>query len=236
VEATLAFLSDPANWQGPTGIPVRLVEHLLLAAVAILTASLIALPAGLYMGHTGRLAQLGINAANVGRAVPSYAVMVMILPVSLALAPPELASQALSFWPIFLTMVLLGIPPILVAAYVGIREVDRDLVEASRGMGMTGRQVLARVELPLAFPVIVGGFRTAVLQVIATATLGAILSGGGLGRFLWDGMRRNDPGMLFTGALLVAALAISVDLGLAALQRAVTPRGVRVTLGEERRP
>jgi osmoprotectant transport system permease protein len=92
------------------------------------------------------------------------------------------------------------------------------------------------VELPLAFPVIVGGFRTAVLQVIATATLGAILSGGGLGRFLWDGMRRNDPGMLFTGALLVAALAISVDLGLAALQRAVTPRGVRVTLGEERRP
>ncbi len=233
MEATLAFLSDPASWQGPGGFPVRLLEHLLLAGVAVLAASLIALPTGLYMGHTGRLARLGINAANVGRAVPSYAVMVMILPVSLALAPPELAGQALSFWPIFLAMVLLGIPPILVAAYAGVRGVDRDLVESSRGMGMTEAQILGSIELPLAFPVIVGGFRTAVLQVIATATLGAILSGGGLGRYLWDGMRRNDPGMLFTGALLVALLAISVDLGLAALQHAVTPRGVRAAMGDD---
>jgi osmoprotectant transport system permease protein len=159
--------------------------------------------------------------------------MVMILPVSLALAStPQLARLGLTFIPVFGAMLLLAIPPILVAAYAGVREVDRDLVEAARGMGMSERSVLTGVELPLALPVIVGGFRIAILQVIATATIGALLSGGGLGRFIIDGMARNQPASIYTGVLLVAGLAIGVDLGLAALQRSLTPLGVRIAGGE----
>jgi osmoprotectant transport system permease protein len=234
MDALLAYLGDAAHWQGATGIPIRLVEHLVLSFVAVATATAVALPAGLYIGHTGRFALLGINLANIGRAVPSYAVMVMIMPVALTLAPtlgydPRLG---LTFLPIYLAMVLLAIPPILVGAYAGLREVDRDLVEASRGTGHTEVQILRDVELPLASPVIVGGFRTALLQVIATATIGAILSGGGLGRFIIDGIARRDDGSIYTGVLLVGALAIGVDLGMAALQRLLTPRGVRVASGE----
>jgi osmoprotectant transport system permease protein len=234
MDALLTYLLDPAHWQGTTGIPNRLIEHLVLSLLAVGMASLIALPMGLYMGHTGRFTLLGINLANFGRAVPSYAVMVMILPVALALAPqvgydPRLG---LTFIPIFGAMVLLAIPPILVGAYAGLREVDPDLVESSRGMGLTGRQILGRVELPLASPVIAGGFRTALLQVIATATIGAILSGGGIGRFIIDGIARRDDGSIYVGVLLVATLAIGVDLGMAWLQRVLTPRGVRVATGQ----
>jgi osmoprotectant transport system permease protein len=155
--------------------------------------------------------------------------MVMILPVALSLAPtlgydPRFG---LTYIPIFLAMVLLAIPPILVAAYAGLREVDRDLVESSRGMGMKESQILLRIELPLASPIIVGGFRTAMLQVIATATIGAILSGGGLGRFIIDGIARRNDGMLFSGVILVAGLAIGVDLGMSWLQRRLTPRALR---------
>ena len=230
MEQLLAFLSDAANWQAETGIPNRLVEHILISLLAVLTASLIALPLGFYIGHTGRLQLLGINIANIGRAVPSYAVMVMLLPVMLGLAPvlgydPRLG---LRFFPIFLAMVLLAIPPILVAAYAGLQEVDRDLTESSRGMGLTERQILTGVELPLALPVLIGGFRVALLQVIATATIGAFLAGGGLGRYIIDGIARRDDGMLYAGVVLVAVLAIGTDVTLSWLQRRLTPRGVRV--------
>jgi osmoprotectant transport system permease protein len=233
MDALLGFLTDPASWQGETGIPNRLVEHLLLAALAIGIASAIALPAGAYIGHTRRYQLLGINLANIGRAVPSYALMVMLLPVMLGLAPvlgydPRLG---LRFLPILLAMVFLAIPPILVATYAGLAEVDRDVTESARGMGLSERQILARVEVPLALPVIVGGFRIAVLQVIATATIGAYLAGGGLGRFIIDGVARRDDGMLYAGALLVAGLAIGTDLVLSWLQRRLTPRGVLVATG-----
>jgi len=230
VEQLVAFLTEAANWQGETGIPNRLIEHLAISFLAVLTASAIALPLGFYIGHTGKLQLLGINIANIGRAIPSYAVMVMLLPVMLALAPvlgydPRLG---LRFLPIFLAMVLLAIPPILVAAYAGLQEVDRDLTESSRGMGLTERQILTGVELPLALPVLVGGFRVALLQVIATATIGAFLAGGGLGRYIIDGIARRDEGMLYAGVLLVAVLAIGTDVALSWLQRRLTPRGVRV--------
>jgi osmoprotectant transport system permease protein len=234
-EPILEFLSDNANWGGADGIPTRLVEHIVLAAMAVLGAALVALPLGAYIGHTGKLQLLGINVANIGRAIPSYAVMVMVFPVALAMAPtlgydPRLG---LTFLPIFLAMLLLAIPPILVATFAGISEVDRDIVESSRGMGFTEMQTLRRVELPLASAVIVGGFRIATLQVIATATLGAILSGGGLGRYIIDGLARNDDGMLYAGVLLVAGLAIGTDLLLSRLQRRLTPRGVRVAAGQD---
>lgn len=230
MEQLLTFFSDAANWQAETGIPNRLLEHILISLLAVLTASLIALPLGFYIGHTGRLQLLGINLANIGRAVPSYAVMVMLLPVMLGLAPvlgydPRLG---LRFLPIFLAMVLLAIPPILVAAYAGLRAVDRELTESSRGMGLTEVQILRQVELPLALPVLVGGFRVALLQVIATATIGAFLAGGGLGRYIIDGIARRDDGMLYAGVVLVAVLAIGTDVTLSWLQRRLTPVGVRM--------
>ena len=230
MEQLVAFFTDPANWSGDTGIPTRLIEHLAIALLAVLVAAAIALPLGFYIGHTGRLQLLGINIANIGRAIPSYAMMVMLLPVMLGLAPvlgydPRLG---LRFFPIFLAMVLLAIPPILVAAYAGLQDVDRDLTESSRGMGLTERQILTGVELPLALPVLVGGFRVALLQVIATATIGAFLAGGGLGRYIIDGIARRDDGMLYGGVMLVAVLAIGTDVLLSWLQRRLTPRGVRI--------
>jgi osmoprotectant transport system permease protein len=234
MEALIEFLSDPSNWENDTGIPNRAIEHLLISLLAVVTASAIALPLGFYIGHTGKLQLLGVNLANIGRAVPSYAVMVMLLPVMLGLAPvlgydPQLG---LSFLPIYLAMVLLAIPPILVATYVGISEVDRDLIESSRGMGLSEQQILTRVELPLASPVMVGGFRIALLQVIATATIGAFLAGGGFGRFIIDGIARRDDGMLYAGVLFVAVLAIGTDTLLSLLQRRLTPKGVRIARGE----
>jgi osmoprotectant transport system permease protein len=160
--------------------------------------------------------------------------MVMILPLALAVADtPETARIGLTFVPIFGAMFLLAVPPILVGAYAGVRQVDADLLEAARGLGHAESSVLLRLELPLALPVIVGGFRTAMLQVIATATIGAILSGGGIGRFIIDGIARNEPGSVYAGAVLVAVLAIGVDLVMSRLQRRLTPRGVRLVSGEE---
>jgi osmoprotectant transport system permease protein len=234
LESLLAFLAEGGNWQGATGVPARLVEHIVLSGLAIAAASLLALPLGFYIGHTGRFQLLGLNLANIGRAIPSYAVMVMVFPVALAAAEPLGYDPrlGLTFLPIFVAMTLLAVPPILVATFAGIAEVDRDVKESSRGMGLSEPQILRRVELPLGLPVIVGGFRVATLQVIATATLGAVLSGGGFGRFIIDGLARRDEGMLLAGVVLVAGLAIGTDLLLAGLQRALTPRGVKVASGE----
>ena len=235
----IKFFLDPANWTGQTGIPNRLFEHLVISGVAIAVATLVGLPLGLYIGHTGRGANLAINLANIGRAVPSYAILVMVLPVMLALAPvlgypPALGLNPL---PILISMTLLAIPPILVNAYAGLRSVDRELIEAARGMGMRERQILRSTELPLASPVIIGGFRTATLSVIATATIGAILAGGGLGRFIFDGLNQGLAGRasIYAGAILVTVLAVSVDLVLALVQRRLTPVSLRKPRGTSRR-
>jgi osmoprotectant transport system permease protein len=229
------FFLNPANWAGQTGIPNRLYEHLLISGIAILVATIVGLPLGLYIGHTGRGANLAINLANIGRAVPSYAILVMVLPVTLGLAPvlgysPSLGLNPL---PILIAMTLLAIPPILVNAYAGLRSVDRELIEAARGMGMREQQILRNTELPLASPVIIGGFRTATLSVIATATIGAILSGGGLGRFIFDGLNQGLAGRasIYAGAILVTVLAVAVDLALALVQRRLTPVALRKARG-----
>ena len=220
----VGWFLDPAHLSGPGSIPQRLFEHILLCAAALLTATVIALPIGLYIGHTRRFAGVAINAANIGRALPSYALVVMILPVSLALSP----DYGLDPIPTFIAMTLLAIPAILIGAYAGLRSLDADLMEAGRGMGLRERQILTGLELPLAAPIIVGGFRTATLQVIATATIGAIVSGGGLGRFIVDGIHNQDYTTVIGGVILVAGLAIGADLVLAVVQRRVTPRGLRV--------
>ncbi len=231
MEAIFGFLLDPANWQGARGIPVRTFEHVYISGLAILAATIVGLPVGLYIGHTGRGANLAINLANIGRAVPSYAILVMILPVSLGLAPvigytPE---AGLNFLPIVISMTLLAIPPILVNAYAGLRSVDRDLIEAGRGMGLREGQILRSIEMPIASSIIIGGFRTATLQVIATATIGAILASGGLGRFIFDGLNQGLAGRasIYAGAILVTVLAVGIDLILAMIQRRLVPRGLR---------
>lgn len=227
----IAFLTDPVNWQGTTGIPNRLLEHLIISGLSVALATLIAVPLGLFIGHTNRAAGFAINLANIGRAVPSYAMMVIPLPFTLALAPVLGYSPTfgLDFLPIFLAMTFLAIPPLLVSTYAGLRSVDRDLIEAARGMGLRERQILGRIEIPIASSIIVGGFRTATLQVIATATIGAILSGGGLGRFIFDGLNQGLAGRpsIYAGAILVSALAIGVDLLLAFVQHRLTPQALR---------
>jgi len=234
--ATIAWLLDPAHWSGTDGIPIRLWEHIWISAASVLTAAAIALPIGAFIGHTGRAASLAINLANIGRAVPSYAILVIVLPISLRLAPqlgydPDLG---LSEIPTFTAMTMLAIPPILVGTYAGLREVDRDLVETARGMGMRERQVLGRVEIPLALPVILGGARTAAVQVVATATLGAVVAYGGLGRYLIDGIARNETDRLFAGVVLVAALALTVEGAFALLQRRIVSAGLRAQDGPGR--
>jgi osmoprotectant transport system permease protein len=223
VSETLAWLADPVHWQGTDGIPTRLVEHVWISAAAVLVAIAVALPLGAYIGHTGRGAAIAINVANIGRAIPSYAVLVIVLPISLRLNP-ELGLDVI---PTFTAMTLLAIPPILVNAYAGIREVDRDLVESARGMGMRERQILTGVELPIALPVVVGGIRTAAVQVVATATLGAVVAYGGFGRYIIDGIARNEYDRLFAGVVLVAGLALLTEGGFAVLQRGLTSPGLR---------
>lgn len=222
----LGWLLDPAHWSGPDGIPIRIWEHLTLSNVAILIALLVALPVGLLIGHTRRGDVVAINLANLARAVPSYAVMVMALPLTLALDP----RNGLTTYPIAVAMVLLAIVPILVNAYTGVRDVDPELVEAARGMGLTEGQVLRQVELPLAIPVIVGGIRTAAVQVVATAALGAILGYGGLGRYLIDGIARREYDRLWAGVILIAGLAILTELFFAFVQRRLTSPGLRIAL------
>jgi osmoprotectant transport system permease protein len=218
ITSVVSWLADPTHWQGVDGIPARMAEHLQISLLSIVVAALIALPLGLLVGHTGRGGFAVLSIANIGRAVPSYAILVIVLPISLQ------AGLGLSFVPTFVAMTALAVPPILTNAYVGVQEVDRDLLEGARGMGMRGIQVLRRVELPLALPLMLTGLRTASVQVVATATLGAVIGLGGLGRYIVDGIARRENDRLFAGALLVALLAIAVDQLIAFLGRRSAPR------------
>jgi osmoprotectant transport system permease protein len=217
------WLADPAHWQGTGGIPNRLLEHLLISNISLVIALAIALPVGLWVGHTGRFANIAVNAANIGRAVPSLAAIAIALPITVAIDP----QLGFKVYPVVIGMVVLAVPPILVNAYAGIAGVDRELVEAGRGMGMRPHQLLLGVELPLAVPVIAAGIRSAAVQIVATATLGAIFGFGGLGRYLIDGYARSDNGQIWGGVVLVAGLAITTELVFLIIQRRLTPRGVR---------
>ena len=207
-------------------------EHVTISAAAVIVACLIAIPIGLWIGHTARHAFIAINLANVGRAIPSYAVMAIILPLSLSVSP----EYGLALIPTFLAMTLLAIPPILVNTYAALREVDRDLIEAARGMGMRESQVLRQLEIPIGLPIIVGGIRTAAVQVVATATLGAVFGYGGLGRYLIDGIARRDFDRLLAGVVLVAGLALVTEFGIALIQRRLTSAGLRAEAARSRRP
>lgn len=204
VTAAAQWLADPAQWQGPNGIPARLLEHLLISGVSLGIAALVALPLGLWIGHTGRLSWLVLSSANAWRALPSFAVIGLLVPFTTRIDP----SLGFTLYPTVVAMIVLAGPPILVNAYQGIAGVDRDLVDAARGMGMRERQILFGLEVPIALPVIATGIRLAAVQVIATATLGAVFGFGGLGRFIVLGDANRDNGELFGGVVLVASLAL----------------------------
>jgi len=224
LDKTIAWLTAPEHWSGTDGIATRLGEHVAISALSMVLAIAIALPAGLYIGHTRRGVSLAVALANIGRAIPSLALIGIIVPFTQALDP----SLGFFLYPTLLAMSILAIPPILLNAYAGVSEVDAELVEAARGMGFTEPQILQRVEIPLALPVILGGIRSAAVQVVATTTLGALFGLGGLGRFIVDGIAQNDDGQLFGGVVLVALIAISVEGTLAMTQLVIARRrGVR---------
>lgn len=223
---TAAWLTDPTHWAGPNGIPARLLEHVGLSAASLLIALAVALPVGLWIGHTRRFTWVAINSATLWRSLPSLAVIAMVLPITVALDP----QAGFKVYPTVVAMVVLAIPPILVNAHAGVSGVERDVVEAGRGQGMSAWQILSRIELPLAVPVIVAGIRSAAVQIIATATLGAILGFGGLGRYLVGGFATFSLGgdaEVVAGAVLVGALVIGVEAAFAVAQHLLTPRGLR---------
>lgn len=223
----VAWFADPGNWSGPDGVPTRLLEHLTLSAIPLAIAMLIALPLGAWIGHTGRAANLVINLTNIGRAIPSLAILAMAtMLLNVPLVELGLRREAAEVATV-IAMTALAIPPILTNTYVAISEVDRDLVDAGRGMGMRATQILRRIELPVGLPIILVGIRTAAVQVVATATLGAVFATGGFGRYIIDGIaqRRNDE--VFAGALMVAGLSIATELTFAAFQRRAISPGLR---------
>lgn len=207
-----AWFTASAQWSSSSGIPTRLLQHLGYTALTILVAAVIAVPVGLYIGHTGRGRFLVVGLANGLRALPELGVLVLfVLLIGLGLTPVVLA------------LMLLAIPPLLAGTYAGISGVDPAAVDAARGIGMTERQILFQVELPNALPLMVAGLRTATLQVVATATIAAFVSLGGLGRYIVDGQAQRDFTQMAGGAILVALLAIVLEVALQGLQRAVTP-------------
>jgi osmoprotectant transport system permease protein len=218
----LQWFLDGAHWQGDFGIPNRLFEHVYMSVISLAVAALIALPIGVTLGHVGRGGNLAINVSNVGRAVPSFALLVIAVQL-----------VGIGFWPAFIALVALGIPPIVTNSYIGMREVDADVREAAKGMGMRDRAVLWQIELPIATPLIMAGIRTSAVNIVATATLAALVAWGGLGRFIVDGLAQRDTVQLFSGAVLVALLSIAVELGLTGLQRITTPVGLRIESSTE---
>ena len=207
------WFADPEHWSGPTGVPTRVVEHLGLTAAALGIACAVAVPLALWLGHLGRGGPLAVNLANVGRAVPTFAVLVLLAIGPLGFGPAATITA----------LVLFAIPPILVNGYVGMREVDRDVVEAARGVGLSPLQVVRRVELPLAVPLLLNGIRLAAVQVIATATIAALVAGGGLGNIILLGFGTQDQAAVVSGALLVAGFALATELLFAGLARVLDP-------------
>lgn len=210
------WFGNGSNWRGANGVPELAWATVKISAEAVLIAVLIALPVALYLGHIGRGGFLAINFTNAGRALPAIAVLIVSFEIFGLGAPPAL-----------ITLVVLSLPPIMTNSYVAVRQVDPDIVDAARGTGMTGAQILWRVELPSAVPLIVGGVRTAAVQAVATVTLAAYVAYTCLGTLIVDGIEGGDHVELMAGALLVMAVALGTELALAGVQRLVTPAGIR---------
>src|SRR5438105_10807091 len=215
----LQWFADPAHWTGSDGIPTRLVQHVQLSAESVVIGAVIALPIGIVLGHYGRFGNLAMNVSNVGRALPSFGILVIAFYLF-----------GLGDTPIILALTMLAIPPMVTNSYVGMREVDPDVKDAARGMGYRELARVLRIELPLAVPLVMAGIRTSAVQVVATATLGALIAGGGLGRFIVDGLDQQDYTKAAAGAILVAVLGLATELSLAGAERLLVPKGIRLQL------
>jgi osmoprotectant transport system permease protein len=211
----LGWLTDPAQWSGPDGIPTRTLQHVWYSVLATAVAAAIALPIGIGIGHTGRGGLVAVNLTNLGRAIPTLGIIILVFTL-----------VGFGIVPVLVSLVALAIPPIVTNSYVGIRSVDRDVREAAEGMGMRGRQVLWKVELPVAMPLIMAGIRTSTVQVVATATLAAYVGLGGLGRYLIDGLSQRSLPEVVGGAILVALLSLATELVLGRVQTLVVSKGL----------
>ena len=215
VEA-FAWLADPSRWPGPNGIGLRLGEHIAYSFAGVLLACLVAIPAGWWVGHTGRLRGLAVSLSGGARALPTLGLVTLLgILFGIGLVGPMVA------------FVVLALPSVLAGAYSGVESADRQAVDGARASGMTELQVLLRVEVPLGLPLLVGGIRSAFLQVIATATLAAYVGAGGLGRFLFLGLKTQDYAQMLAASLLVVALALVVDVAFATIQRLASPARYR---------
>ncbi|MGN9785716.1 ABC transporter permease [Nonomuraea sp. ZG12] len=210
------FFGDPARWSGPDGIPVRLLEHLEFSVLALALAMLIAIPLGLLIGHTGRGEVLVVVSANLARAMPTLGILVLFV----------LLLGTASIWPVIIPLVLLAVPPILVNTFEGIRGVDPELRDAAYGMGLRGGQVLGRVLVPVALPLILLGLRLSAIQVVATTTVAAYTGLGGLGRFMIDGFATQDYSSVVGGSVLIVLFALVVQLAFMLAQRVTVSPGV----------
>ncbi|KRE30747.1 ABC transporter permease [Agromyces sp. Soil535] len=220
----IAWILDPANWSGVGSIPERIGQHLLISAIVLVIASLIALPIGVLVGHSGRGKDPAVMVSGGLRALPTLGALTLFaLWLGIGLQAPIIA------------LVILAIPPLLAGAYAGLESVDRRTIDAARAMGMREDQIVGKVELPLAMPIVVGGIRSATLQIIATATLAAYVADFGLGRFIFEGLKTRDYAEMLGGSILVIILALVVDGGFALTQRIVVPAGVRATQSTELR-
>ena len=215
VNEVVAWLTDPAQWSGPDGIPVRTLQHIWYSVLATTIAAAIALPIGVFIGHTGRGAVVAVNLTNLGRAIPSLGIIILMFTIF-----------GFGIVPVLVTLFALAIPPIVTNSYIGVRSVDPDVRQAAEGMGMRGRQVLWQVELPMAMPLIMAGIRTSAVQVVATATLAAFVGLGGLGRYLIDGLAQRDLAEVVGGAILVAVLSLLTELVLGRVQTLVVSKGL----------
>ena len=214
----IEWFTDPANWTGENGIPVRTWEQVQISMFAMIIALVIALPIALILGHLRKGMFLATNIGNVGRAVPTLGVLTILASI------PEIGIGNLAA---ILALALFAIPPVLTNTYTGLAGVDDEVRDAARGMGMGPMGILSRVEVPLAVPLIAAGIRTATVQVVATASLAALVGSGGLGRYVVDGFALQDNTLIIAGAILTAGLAVVAELGLSQVQRVVTPKGLR---------
>lgn len=219
---TWNFLTDPANWQGPGGMIELLVQQLLLSLTALALAVLVGLPLALWLGHVGRGGFLAINISNVGRAIPTFALLAILVTADFP-GTQEFGPYGRAGLATLIALTLFALPPIITNGYVAIREVPDDVKQSAVGMGMTAAQRFFRVELPLGLPLIMSGVRLALVQVWATATIAAMVAGPGLGRVITDGFFRSDYPKGIAGAVVVAVVALVLELLTAGLQRGVDP-------------
>lgn len=210
------YLTTASHWDGPSGIGQRLVNHMWLSLVSMLIAAAVAIPPAVWLGHRGGRHRFAVSIVNIGRAIPSFALLALVLPLSIAWG------FGLGFWPTTVAMVALAVPPIFVNTLTGVSEVPPDIRAAAVGMGLRHVEQIRHVELPLAMPLILTGLRVATLQVIATATLGALVAFSGLGSLIEEGRASFDDGKTWTGAILVIVAALISQAGFVWAERRST--------------